>query len=287
MKPTLLVLLTCHNRRDSTLDCLRALEVSARGLSELQIKVVLVDAGSADGTAEAIRREFPDARIVPASSDVFWTAGMRMAWAAAQDIPHDLVLWLNDDLSIEPGALAALYDEYCEHLRHDRRVIVVGRVVDPASGRTICGGHIRRSRLSCFAWETPQAGGERCHTFGGNCVLMPEVAFTEVGNLSEAYQHSLGDMDYGLRAARANYAIYQSTRVVGFQTENKQVYSVGSVRLTMSSIRKVLKNPKGLPPKELLHFCRSHGSFLWPADFVLRYLRAFNLIPSPFQTHGR
>jgi GT2 family glycosyltransferase len=285
LRPTVLTLLTCYNRRETTLACLRALEAAARDVAHLQ--VVLVDAGSTDGTGDAIRREFPDVRVVTTTSDVYWTSGMRMAWAHGRDIPHSHVLWLNDDLCVAPGALAALLDEHAEHSRTHDRVIVVGRVADPASNRTVYGGFRRRTKLSCMSWITPQAGGEQCDTFTGNCVLLPKKAFEEIGNLSPAYRHSLGDMDYGLRATRANYSVYQTKGVVGLQNENPQVYSAGSLPLTARNLRHVLNSPKGLPPNEILHFCRTHGSLLWPVDFLIRYLRAFNLIPSPFPAHDR
>jgi GT2 family glycosyltransferase len=284
-KPTILALLTCHNRRDTTLACLRALEDAAKSVADLE--VVLVDAGSSDGTREAVSAAFPYVRLVEATPDVYWTSGMRLAWSSGSGVPHTHVLWLNDDLRLDRHALKALLAEYEALAEEHQRVILAGRVVDPASNRTICGGHRRRIPVSCISWDTPQAGGERCDTFGGNCVLLPRTAFQEIGNLSSAYRHSLGDMDYGLRAKRAGYAIFQSRVVVGHQEENPQVYSVGSMPLTVGNLKFALTNPKGLPPGEVFHFCRSHGGLLWPADFVFRYLRAFDVLPSPFPPHGR
>ena len=56
---TLAVLITCHNRKDTTLSCLGRL-FSIRK----DIDVYCVDDSSADGTAEAIRDGFPQVNLI-------------------------------------------------------------------------------------------------------------------------------------------------------------------------------------------------------------------------------
>ena len=58
---SLAVLLTCHNRKEKTLACLKHLYESEKDCSfELDMEVYVTDDGSDDGTYEAIRDLHPD-----------------------------------------------------------------------------------------------------------------------------------------------------------------------------------------------------------------------------------
>ena len=54
------VIIPVHNRRETTLACLRRL--TADGVPAWS-RIVVVDDGSTDGTGEAVRVEFPDVEI--------------------------------------------------------------------------------------------------------------------------------------------------------------------------------------------------------------------------------
>lgn len=56
-------LLVCHNRREETLACLEALSGQLLD-GQVETHAYVVDAGSTDGTAEAIRERFPRASLI-------------------------------------------------------------------------------------------------------------------------------------------------------------------------------------------------------------------------------
>ena len=90
------VLLTCHNRKEKTLICLRKL--FEQDVRNVEFDVFLVDDGCTDGTAEAVREEFPKIHIIQGDGSLFWNRGMCLAWEEARkNGAHDAVLWLNDD----------------------------------------------------------------------------------------------------------------------------------------------------------------------------------------------
>src|SRR4051812_46438313 len=96
------VLITCFNRRETTLACLRSLGRQALPAGYV-LRVFLTDDGSSDGTGDAVRREFPDVTVLQGDGKLYWVGGTMMAWNAAQ--PADFYLWLNDDVRLRAGAL--------------------------------------------------------------------------------------------------------------------------------------------------------------------------------------
>lgn len=272
--PHICVLMTCHNRRELTLGSLKGLY--AAGSQSVRLDVVLVDAGSTDGTADAVKAMFPGISILPERANVYWNAGMRKAWLSALPLKPDFYLWLNDDLALLPGAIDDLLSTYFKHSPQlDGRVIVIGKVVSPTTGQTTYGGCKRSSRVSRLRYRALRDGEYVCDTMTGNCVLIPALAAAEVGISSDRYNHSLGDHDYALRARRHGYRLIQTSSPVGEQESNSSIYSGRQSGRERISWRDVLTHPKGVPWREWLYFCRNFGGPLWPINFVVRYIKIF------------
>ena len=181
-------LLTCFNRRDTTLACLRALAAST-GLAHGALHAVLVDDGSSDGTAQAVRAEFPWVEVVVSDGSLFWCRGMHLAFETAMRQGFDHYLWLNDDTTLRSDALAGLLA--CEALLRQRTeapIIVVGSTVDAATGAHNYGGERQPSRIVRFRVErvSPSSAPQRCDTITGNIVLIPARVAQRVGNLDPA-----------------------------------------------------------------------------------------------------
>lgn len=266
--------MTCHNRRDQTLACLAAL-FAARPAG-VDLSAVLVDAGSSDGTAEAVRAQHPEVTVVARGPDVYWNQGMREAWTMALPRAPDFFLWVNDDLIMDRAALGALLATYAEYApAHGGRLLVTGRVVSPATGETTYGGYLHRGGVSRLSWRLLRDDEVYCDTMHGNLVLVPAIAAREVGIMSEKYSHAFGDIDYGLRARKVGYAIAQCPLPSGEQELNETIYSGRLDGVSWRKLGFILRHPKGVPWREWLHFCRSFGGVLWPLNFVWRYVRIF------------
>src|SRR5690554_101285 len=101
------VLLTCHNRREKSLACLKYLFKATLPVN-YAIEVFLVDDGSIDGTSQAINIEFPAVNIIKGSGDLFWNRGMHLAWDKAAKTGYPFYLWLNDDTILFETAISEL-----------------------------------------------------------------------------------------------------------------------------------------------------------------------------------
>jgi hypothetical protein len=100
------VVLTWNGRED-TLACLASLESAP----DRPDAIVVVDNGSSDGTAKAVRERFPGADLVRSDKNLGFAGGNNLGLARARELGADHVLVLNNDTEVEPGAVQALVEE--------------------------------------------------------------------------------------------------------------------------------------------------------------------------------
>ena len=268
----LAALLTCHNRRDRTLGCLTSLYAQVDP-NMFTLDVFLVDAGSSDGTREAVRERFPQVTLVERGTDLYWNGGMRVALGHAYETDPDLYLWLNDDVQLDDDALVRLLACHRE-LEADRAApaIVVGSTRDPVSGAHTYGGVVRTDRWRPMRYDLvpPADGPKQVETMNGNCVLVPREVVARIGNLAREFTHGMGDYDYGHRAERAGCEVWIAPGTIGTCARNPTAERAGS----FAEQRNRLTNPTGgLPPAEWFTYVRRWAGPLWPAYAVSPYVR--------------
>jgi GT2 family glycosyltransferase len=273
-RPTWAVLLTTHGRRDTTLASLEHL--ARQEGTPVTLRVVLVDAGSRDGTADAVEAAHPDALVVRAGPDLFWNAGMRRAWQEARArIGPDAVLWLNDDTLLDPDAVARLADVAGQVAAATGPAVVVGATRDPVDGTVTYSGVRRGDPRRPLAFSRVEPGTEplEVETMNGNCVLVPAAVERRVGILDPAFGHGMGDFDYGLRARRAGVRVVLAPGTVGTCRANEPTEPSGA----RAALRQ-LRDAKGLPPREWCTFARRWAGPLWfvyaASPYVRRVVRA-------------
>lgn len=252
------VLLTCHNRRDKTSACLRAL-FNANLPAGFTLSVFLVDDGSTDGTSETINTKFAQVNIIKGSGELFWNKGMRLAWqTAAQTNGFEFYLWLNDDTLIENNALSELLD--CAQEASEKActpVIITGAcrasentLTFSYGGRTDAGAMIPNGKL------------QYCKYINGNVVLIPKAVFEKLGYLSPEYTHSMGDFDYGLRAIKAGFNCYTTKSYIATCPPNGGIPAWCNSEVPLKRRWELLHSPNGLNVWEYLNFVSQHHGFI-------------------------
>ncbi|NLX67613.1 MAG: glycosyltransferase family 2 protein, partial [Bacteroidales bacterium] len=135
------VLLTCHNRKAKTLDCLASF-YRAVFPSEYTFDIFLTDDGSTDGTGEALKKLYPQITLIQGSGNLFWAGGMRMAWESAmRECSYDAFLLLNDDVMLNSDFLLNLMKTEEHSLqKRGKKGIYSGATVDETTGIVSYGG---------------------------------------------------------------------------------------------------------------------------------------------------
>lgn len=262
------VLLACHNRREKNLDCLTHLYRQQMPNNYL-LEVYLVDDGSTDGTADAVNVCFPEVTIIGGTGALFWNRGMYTAWSEAEKNDPDFYLWLNDDTELTPGALCALAADSIE-MRH--KSIIAGTTVD-SKGELSYGGYVQGKGKII----PPGPGLTPCDSFNGNIVWIPRFVYQRVGKLNWHYRHSIGDLDYGLRAKRIGISCMVCRKLCGLCERHAK--PVLWCRPEVSFLRRVrnLYSPLGNSYPPCFFFFEYSHYGLWQAlkHFVSIHLRLF------------
>jgi GT2 family glycosyltransferase len=265
-------ILASHNRRAETLACLSSYFAQSVG-PDISLSAVVVDDGSDDGTAAAVRDQFPNTRVVIGGGDMFWAPAMATAEQVARTSDPDFLLWLNDDVVLDEDALRRLMDTGVG--APETAYIAVGAVRDPVSGEVTYSG-LRRSRLHPLRVTLihPTDKPVEVDTFNGNVVLVSRAAFKRVGHIDGEFEHAAADHDYGLRAANVGVRRLLAPGTVGTCEKNPAGEPWADPALTVRDRFRILISRKGHPPRSSAHYLRRHGGPAWPIFWLSPYIRA-------------
>jgi len=282
----LVAVLTSHNRRAVTLAGLGGL-FAQRLPPHVALNAVLVDDGSTDGTAAAIAAAFPTVRILEGDGELWWGGAIARGVAEASRMPADFHLWLNDDVELDPDALATLLACHDAVLvETGQPPIVVGATRDPRTGRPTYGGQ-RRTGAHPLRLKPvyPDGDARPCDTFQGNVVLVPAEITRRLEGIGPEFVgvQGMADTDFGLRASAAGIALRVAGVAVGACAANPRVPPWRDRGIGLKSRLGALVGPRGYPPAAYLRLMRRHGGKLWWLWMLSAYVRGSMeaLLPPP------
>ncbi|MCE7059705.1 glycosyltransferase family 2 protein [Dyadobacter sp. CY343] len=249
------ILLTCHNRKKDTLESLSALTRAVEHAGDIISEIFLVDDASTDGTASSVKFEFPKVRIIEGDGNLFWNRGMIRAWQEAVAVESDFYLWLNDDTNLQEDAIAILLKDSGAK---NHESIFCG--ICESSDKTYISysGCLLRDKKRLIPTGIPQA----CDYFNGNVVLIPKSVFDKVGYLDSFFHHTLGDVDYGLRAKKLGVASFVSSKVVATCDRHNSLPIWCNPKYSLKQRLAHFRTPLAKNPEEIFYFEKRHTSFL-------------------------
>jgi GT2 family glycosyltransferase len=163
------VVVITHQRRAEALDALARLTA----LPE-QPKVVLVDNGSADGTAAAVREKFPQVDVLALP----WNAGAVGRNLGVDRLRTPYVAFCDDDTWWEPGSLTGAADALDAHPRLG--VVNARIIVEPGAREDPVVAELRDSPVPGPDWLPGPALG----SFLAGASVVRREAFQAVGGFS-------------------------------------------------------------------------------------------------------
>lgn len=217
--PNIFVLILTYNQREKTIACLSDLLIG----QDIPFTILVWDNGSQDDTLDAVRKKFPNV-LTHYSDENLGVAGGRNASAQMAMGEHGAthLLFLDNDILVEPGFVSALYKPFESdgqmgqtqsklRFMHDRSLINDG------------GG----ARISFVFWRVKPVGfGEQdkgqydavrpCISCGGAMMVRSDV-FRQLNGFDPLFgPFGPEDLDFSLRLQEAGYKALYIPKAVGY-----------------------------------------------------------------------
>nr|MBA3328010.1 glycosyltransferase family 2 protein [Solirubrobacterales bacterium] len=234
--------------RERVADCLRALSGQRPPHA-----VLVVDDGSADGTADAIRDPHPGVRVLALPENVGFARAANAGLRAAET---EFVVLLNDDVLVEPEFLAHILAP----MQADPAVGMVACLLLQADGDVVEGLGVEADRALAgfsYGWGLPAARAaelrpDRVLGPSGGGAAYRTGALREVGFLEEALGAYNEDLDLALRLRAAGWSCAAAPDAVARHTGSatygrrtgRQLYAKGFSRAYLMRRYGVLRRPR-------------------------------------------
>lgn len=196
------------NRRELTLACLCSMFAS--DLDGIDLRAIVVDDGSTDGTAEALAVEFPDVTVIRADGSLWYSEATNVGVRRALEDRPDYILIYNNDSLFPPDCLARLVS-----VAETYPTSLVGPALVKWDDRKTIFQTATRWQTNYGGWRTigPQTVDDLpdlpfpVETFPGNCVLVPTAAFLDAGLMNSAKLPNFGDSELAARMRRRGWRL--------------------------------------------------------------------------------
>jgi len=270
--PTLLsVIILTWNVRDLLRKCLASLP-----WNDPQTEVIVVDAGSVDGSAEAVQQEFPSARLIAQTENLGYTRGNNLGLRAANG---RYLLILNPDTEVIGDALGRML----AYMEAHPQVGVLGPQLVYADGAiqstrrrfpTLTTAFFEstwlqplapRSMLKhYYAQDVPDDAISEVDWVMGAALMVRREAYEQAGGFDEGYFMYSEEVDWCRRLKAAGWRVvyFPAARIVHHEgRSSEQVPAATHIRFNASKVRYFRKYHGALAGEALRLFLL--GNFLF------------------------
>ncbi|MCX2741160.1 glycosyltransferase family 2 protein [Pontibacter anaerobius] len=203
----LYIVIPVFNRKNFTKECLLSLK---RGTNQ-NYKIIVVDDGSTDGTADMLREEFPEVEVLFGDGNLFWTASVNMGIKHALQLGAEYVMTLNNDLEVAEDYIENTYKRMAEK----PNAIIGALEMDAGTREPAFGGEIvdfKLNKVRHLLQELPkeqQVGLHKVSQLPGRGLLIPRAVFEKIGLLDQdRFPHYVADYDFTHTALRNGFELY-------------------------------------------------------------------------------
>jgi GT2 family glycosyltransferase len=207
--PKVHVIVLNWNGWTDTSSCLSSLE----HLNYPNYQVIVVDNGSTDDSASRLRRQFPALELIETGKNLGFAGGCNVGIRRALDQGADFIWLLNNDTTVDPGALQALVD----NARENPRIGAVGSAIyfmdQPQRIQAWGGGYINLW-LGRSGHFLKRISDRQIQFLTGASLLLSRPALQAVGMLDEGFFMYWEDADFCFRLRRAGWQLAVAGRSI-------------------------------------------------------------------------
>jgi hypothetical protein len=262
--PELSILLLSWNVRDLLRTCLASLP-----LTDPRVEIVVVDAASADGSAEMVRAEFPGVTLIASADNLGYSRGNNLGLRAARG---RYLLILNPDTEVVDDALAqmgAYLDAHPDVGLLGPQLILPDGTIQPTRRRfpTLATGFFestwfqplapRRLLDRYYARDLRDDAVVEVDWIVGAALFVRRAAYEQVGGLDEGFFMYSEELDWCRRMKAAGWKVvyFPQARIIHHHARSSaQVPAATHIRYSSSKVRYYRKYHGALAAEALRWF---------------------------------
>jgi GT2 family glycosyltransferase len=236
------IIILNYNTKGLLRDCLKSVLASQ---GKYQIETIVADNGSADGSIEMVRAEFPSVRLLENKANLGFAKGNNEAIKIAQG-RH--ILLLNSDTVVDPDA----FDKMIRKADSDPQIGALGPKIllpngqlDPSARRNFpnpANAFLRLFGLRKFSNYNvtgPIDQEMEVEAIMGACMLVPRTVIEKVGVMDEEFFFYGEDLDWCYRIKQADYKIvyYPAAQILHLKSASSRNIPFKIVRVAYAAMK--------------------------------------------------
>lgn len=160
-------------------------------------EIIVVDNGSCDNTAEVIKQEFPQIRLIRLHKNVGVCEARNIG---AMNANSELILFLDDDGYFDLSIVPLMVKQF---ELNERLAVLGGRIVQVSS-----------ERLDFESFKSPEIKISRAYNFEGGAFMIRRSLFIRAGMFPDYFFYSNEEDDLSLRLMKEGYEILRCNQAI-------------------------------------------------------------------------
>jgi GT2 family glycosyltransferase len=215
------VLIPVFNRLKLTKSCIESIKGNEKNLD---LRIILVDDGSTDGTTEWVRDTYPEITILQGTGSLFWGGAIHygVEYILKKCDSNDYILLVNNDVLLAENTIRELVNFSEEK---NRQVVVGSLSLDSSnkekvikSGTVVKSWFLNRTSHVFIGQKIQNIydkESKEVDFLTGRCLLHPVEVFLIAGNYdSYSFRHYGGDDEFSMRVKKFGFKTYVCTSAI-------------------------------------------------------------------------
>lgn len=220
MKPQISVIFPNYNGRKDTFICLRSL--SKLTSSQKRLEVIMVDNGSTDDSVKAVKKRFPETKIISLAQNLGFARAVNKGIKKAKG---DYIFIINNDIIFDKKFLTVLVD-FME--KNPEVGITGGKIYYQKPKNKILFSGIKFNPWTGSISKLPHPNRTKESEWIQACaMLVKRQVIDKIGLLDEGFFYTFEDLDFCQRAKRAGFKIMYFPRAVAWHKEGATIDKEG------------------------------------------------------------
>lgn len=228
------IIIVNYNTKELTLNCLKSIYEHTK---DVAFEIILVDNASSDGSVEAIRREYPEVKVIPSDENLGFGRANNLG---AKYAKGEFLFLLNSDTLLVENSIKKLYDFFLSNEKELKIGVLGGLMVNEEGGVNGFGSKIptptdfnRRNwrklpLLKRIIKESPleyrvaeQSFFQVGYVLGAD-MLLPKSLYDSVNGFDDHYfmYYEESDMQNAISQKGYRQYIYTGTKIVHFESKS-------------------------------------------------------------------